>query len=78
MAIDCNMRNSVKVDTCKQILENGTDVVVARIRESIAEMLEVETKDLPYNKEALKNRLNEWLESNPDGEDDDDFYKGVE
>lgn len=78
MAIDCNMRNSVKVETCKQILEKGTDAVVTRIKESIAEMLEVEAKDLPNNKEALKNRLNEWLEGNPDGEDDDDFYKGVE
>ena len=50
----------------------------SEIKESIAEMLEVEAKDLPNNKEALKNRLNEWLEGNPDGEDDDDFYKGVE
>ena len=78
MAIDCNMRNSVKVETCKQILEKGTDAVVTRIKESIAEMLEVEAKDLPNNKEALKSRLNESLEGNPDGEDDDDFYKGVE
>lgn len=78
MAVDMNMRNSVKVSTCKQILDSGNDVVVTRIKETIADMLEVEAKDLPNNKEALKNRLNEWLENNPDGEDDDDFYKGVE
>jgi hypothetical protein len=78
MAVDMNMRNSVKVSTCKQIIDSGNEVVVTRIKETIADMLEVEVNQLPSNKEAIKNRLTEWLENNPDGEDDDDFYSGVE
>ena len=78
MAIDSNMRNSVKVATYSQILENGTDAAVARMRESIAEMLEVEVSELPSNAKTLKRQLKEWLEENPDDEDDADFYKGVD
>lgn len=78
MAIDMNMRNSVKVSACQQILDDGNEVVIARIKENIAEMLEVEVDELPDNTKAMKERLNEWLAENPDGEDDDDFYKGVE
>ena len=78
MAVDMNMRNSVKVSTCKQILDSGNDVVVTRIKETIADMLEVDVDRLPSSKEVLKAKLTEWLENNPDGEDDDDFYKGVE
>ena len=77
MAIDCNMRNSVKVETCKQILEAGTAGVVTRMKEAIAELMEVEVSELPVNTKAIQNKLNEWLEENPDGEDDEDFYKGI-
>ena len=78
MAIDCNMRNSVKVATYCKILESGTPVVVAKMKESIAELMEIEVSELSPNTKAIQNKLNEWLENNPDGEDDDDFYKGVE
>lgn len=78
LSIESNMRNSIRVSTCKTILESGTDAMVSRLRESIAEMLEVEIDELPQSKEALKDMMNEWLENNPDGEDDEDFYKGVE
>ena len=78
MAIDCNMRNSVKVATYCKIIETGTPEVVTRMKESIAEMMEVEVSDLPSNPKVLENQLNEWLEENPDGEDDADFYKGVD
>ena len=78
MAIDMNMRNSVKVDACQQILEKGNEVVVTRLKETIAEMLEVEVDELPQNPKALREKLDEWLAENPDGEDDEDFYKGVE
>ena len=78
MAVDMNMRNSVKVDTCIQILNSGNDVVVTRIKETIADILEVEVEELPNGNEALKQKLNEWLEGNPDDEDDEDFYSGVE
>ncbi len=78
MAIDCNMRNSVKVKTYCKILEAGTAGVVTRMKEAIAELMEVEVSELPVNTKAIQNKLNEWLEANPDGEDDEDFYKGVE
>ncbi|MBO4710270.1 MAG: hypothetical protein J5727_10925 [Kiritimatiellae bacterium] len=78
MSIDCNMRNSVKVKTYCQILDTGTTVAVARMKEAIAELMEVEVSELPANTVAIKNKLNEWLEVNPDGEEDNDFYKGVE
>ena len=78
MAIDCNMRNSVKVKTYCQILDTGTTAVVTRMKEDIAELMEVEVNELPASKTALKDQLNEWLEENPDDEDDADFYKGVE
>ena len=78
MSIDCNMRNSVKVATYCKIIETGTPEVVTRMKESIAEMMEVEVSDLPSNPKVLENQLNEWLEENPDGEDDADFYKGVD
>ena len=78
MAIDCNMRNSVKVKTYCKILEAGTAGVVTRMKEAIAELMEVEVSELPVNTKAIQNKLNEWLEANPDGEDDEDFYKGIE
>ena len=78
MAIDCNMRNRVKVKTYCKILEAGTAGVVTRMKEAIAELMEVEVSELPVNTKAIQNKLNEWLEANPDGEDDEDFYKGVE
>ena len=77
MAIDCNMRNSVKVKTYCKILEAGTAGVVTRMKEAIAELMEVEVSELPVNTKAIQNKLNEWLEENPDGEDDEDFYKGI-
>ena len=42
LSIESGMRNSVRVKTCKAILDTGSDAVVSRLRESIAEMLEVE------------------------------------
>ena len=53
-------------------------MVVTRLKETIAEMLEVEVNELPQNPKALREKLDEWLAENPDGEDDEDFYKGVE
>ena len=75
MAVDMNMR---KVNTCKQILDSGNDAVVTRMKETIAEILEVEVNELPTRNEDIKQKLTEWLEENPDGEDDEEFYSGVE
>lgn len=78
LSIDCNMRNSVKVKTYCKILDTGTSAAVTRMKEAIAELMEVEVSELPSNTIAIKNKLNEWLDENPDGEDDAEFYKGVE
>lgn len=78
LAVDMNMRNSVKVNTCQQILDSGNEAVVTRMKETIAEILEVEVDELPTRNEDIKQKLNEWLEENPDGEDDEEFYSGVE
>lgn len=78
LAVDMNMRNSVKVNTCQQILDSGNEAVVTRMKETIAEILEVEVDELSTRNEDIKQKLNEWLEENPDGEDDEEFYSGVE
>ena len=78
MSIDSNMRNSVKVSTCNQILENGTKTIVKQLRETIADILEVEVDELPADNKALQKKLNDWLKENPDDEDDEALYKGVE
>lgn len=78
LAIDMNMRNSAKVATYSQILESGTDAAVAKMKESIADLMEVEVSELPSSPKAIKRQLEEWLEENPDGDDDADFYKGVD
>ncbi len=76
MSIDGNMRNSVKVSTCNQLLESATDAVAKQLRETIADILEVEVEELPADNKTLQDKLNEWLKENPDDEDDEDFYKG--
>lgn len=78
LTIDMNMRNSVKAMTCSKILDEGTDAVVSRIRETIADMLDVETSELPASKSALKQSIKDWLAENPDDEDDNDLYNGVD
>jgi len=78
LSVDINMRNSVKVRTLSQMLDAGTEPVVEKIRETIANTLEVEVEELPANSELVKQQLVEWLAENPDGEDDPEFYKGVE
>ncbi len=78
MSIDCNMRNSVKVSTCNQILENGTGAIVKQLRETIADILELEVGELPADNKALQKKLNDWLKENPDDADDESLYGGVD
>ena len=54
MAIDMNMRNSVKVKTYCQILDTGTTAAVERMKEAIADLMEVEVDELPTSKTAIK------------------------
>lgn len=77
LTIEGNMRNSVKVQTYKTLLDTGTPEVISRLKESIAETLEIEPEELPEDKESIKKKLTEWQQDNPDGEDDDDLYNGV-
>ena len=78
MSIDSNMRNSVKVSTCNQILENSTEAIVKQLRATIADILEVEVDELPASNKALQKKLNDWLKENPDDADDESLYKGVD
>ena len=78
MSIDCNMRNSVKVSTCNKLLENGTGTIVKQLRETIADILEVEVGELPADNKALQEKLNDWLKENPDDADDESLYGGVD
>ena len=77
MAIESDMRNSIKVATYKEILKTGSASAKARIRESIAECMDKEPEELPKDDKSIMKELDNWLEENPDDEDDDDFYAGV-
>lgn len=74
MSIDTDLRNSVKVATCKQILDTGTEEAKASLNEVIADMLDVDEEALPSDTEQIKKQLDKWLAENPDDEDDDDIY----
>lgn len=74
MSIDTDLRNSVKVATCKQILDTGTEEARASLQEVIADMLDVDEEALPSDSEQIKKQLDKWLAENPDDEDDDDIY----
>jgi hypothetical protein len=77
MTIESNMRNSIKVATYKDILKTGSESAKARIRESIAECMEKEPEELPKDDKSIMKELDNWLEENPDDEDDDEFYAGI-
>lgn len=67
LAIESDMRNSIAVKTYLALWENGTQEIKDRIVESISDFTgedEITTPD----------KLKEWLNENPDDEDDEDFY----
>ena len=74
MSIDTDLRNSVKVATCKQILDTGTEEAKTSLYEVIADMLDVDEEALPSDSEQIKKQLDKWLAENPDDEDDDEIY----
>lgn len=77
MTIESNMRNSVMVATYKEILKSGSAQAKTRIRESIADCMEVDVQDLPSTDVEISKSLDEWLQQNPDDEDDEEFYAGT-
>ena len=67
LGIESDMRNSVAIKTYLDLWENGSKPVKDKIIESIADFTGEEDITTP-------EQLKEWLEQNPDDEDDEDFY----
>lgn len=65
------MRNSVMISTLVQIGESGSDVA----KEKLAENISFYTGD--FEIETIE-QAEQWLEDNPDGENDDEMYGGVQ
>ena len=63
------MRNSVSADTLSYVMENGT----AQARESLKDITLFVTGDETID---TPEKVAEWKEANPDGEDDDRRYAG--
>jgi hypothetical protein len=64
-----NMRHSVAVKTIKEIWTDGTDAAKRMLPDNIELYTGEEGIDTP-------EKLDKWLEENPDDEDDEDFYGG--
>lgn len=67
IGIESDMRNSIAVKTYLDLWENGSPAIKDKIIESIADFTGEEDITTP-------EKLKEWLEQNPDDEDDEDFY----
>ena len=67
LGIESDMRNSFAIKTYLDLWENGSKPVKDKIIESIADFTGEEDITTP-------EQLKEWLEQNPDDEDDEDFY----
>lgn len=67
LGIESDMRNSIAVKTYLELWENGSKAVKDKIVESVADFTGEEDITTP-------DKLKEWLEQNPDDEDDEDFY----
>lgn len=62
-----NMRNSVAVETIKQLMASGGDATQSLLPESIEFFTGEEGLNTP-------EKLDEWLTANPDDETDEEFY----
>lgn len=65
-----DMRNSVAIDTIKQIMALGSDALKGVLAENIEFFTGEENLDTAA-------KLDAWLKENPDGEDDEDLYGGI-
>ena len=67
MGLENDMRNSVAVDTYKEILKVGSDAIKQRLIESMQDFTGEDDITTP-------EQLDAWLKENPDDEDDEEFY----
>ena len=67
MGLENDMRNSVAVETYKEIAKTGSDAIKQRLVESMQDFTGEDDLTAP-------EQLDAWLKENPDDEDDDEFY----
>ena len=67
MGLENDMRNSVAVDTYKEIFKVGSDAIKQRLIESMQDFTGEDDITTP-------EQLDAWLKENPDDEDDEEFY----
>ncbi len=67
MGLENDMRNSVAVDTYKDLFVNGSDEIKQRLVESMQDFTGEDDITTP-------EQLDKWLKDNPDDEDDEEFY----
>ena len=71
MGLENDMRNSVAVDTYKNLFVNGSDEIKQRLVESMQDFTGEDDITTP-------EQLDAWLKENPDDEDDEEFYGNVD
>ena len=71
MGLENDMRNSVAVDTYKEIYKTGSPQIKERLAESMQDFTGEDDISTP-------EQLDAWLKENPDDEDDEDFYGNVD
>ncbi len=67
MGLEIDMRNSVAVDTYKELFKTGSEAIKQRLIESIQDFTGEDDITTP-------EQLDAWLKENPDDEDDEEFY----
>ena len=67
MGLENDMRNSVAVDTYKEIAKTGSEAIKQRLAESMQDFTGEDDITTP-------EKLDTWLKENPDDEDDEEFY----
>lgn len=67
MGLENDMRNSVAVETYKEIAKTGSDAIKQRLVESMQDFTGEDDITTP-------EQLDKWLKDNPDDEDDEGFY----
>ena len=67
MGLENDMRNSVAVETYKEIFKTGSEAIKQRLVESMQDFTGEDDITTP-------EQLDTWLKENPDDEEDEDFY----
>ena len=74
--LEDDLRNSIKVETYKQMLLTGTNEIKEKVRESINDLLERDEDDVPLSDKQLMESLDAYLKENPDDDDDNEHFGG--